>query len=273
MARRVTIIGFVLLLLAVAALVVTYIPKARLRANMAGSQNNLRELALFAAHHAKPDSQRDASKLPTTIPPGTILLPNVAPEERLSWIAAALPLLDQKRNPVAELLPLIDLTKPWAAEPNQRAARKRLPGLLCPENPPTVAPDTPAVTSYVGVGGVGPGAAALPLGAPQAGAFRYDTATPFASISDGLSNTLLFGETRSDVGPWLRGGPATVRGFDAVDGAPALVGGQFGGYFPEGANFALCDGSVRVFTPRTTPQVLLGMATIAGKGFDPLPGE
>ena len=52
-----------------------------------------------------------------------------------------------------------------------------------------------------------------------------------------------------------------------------LVGGQFGGYFPSGANFALCDGSVRTFSVRTTPTVLLGLATINGKETDPLPGE
>ena len=50
-------------------------------------------------------------------------------------------------------------------------------------------------------------------------------------------------------------------------------GGQFGGFFPGGANFALCDGSVRVFTPRTTPGVLLRMATIAGGENEPLPGD
>ena len=57
-----------------------------------------------------------------------------------------------------------------------------------------------------------------------------------------------------------------MRGFDDAPGAKPLIGtgGQFGGYFPSGANFALCDGSVRTFTPQTTPRVLLSMATIAG---------
>jgi len=83
----------------------------------------------------------------------------------------------------------------------------------------------------------------------------------------------LYGETRADVGPWLRGGPSTTRALDGTAGAPLLVGGQFGGYFPTVAQFALCDGSVRAFTTRTEPQVLLNMATIAGKGYDALPGE
>src|SRR5687767_4941100 len=100
MARRVTIIGFVLLILLVAGLLLTYLPKVRLQANMVASQNNLRELAQFAAHHAKPDPNRDASKLPTEIPPGTIVLPGVPPENRLSWVVAVVPLMDQRKNPV-----------------------------------------------------------------------------------------------------------------------------------------------------------------------------
>ena len=165
--------------------------------------------------------------------------------------------------------------RPWGAEPNQRAARTTVPTLLCPENTPQGPPGSPALTCYVGVGGVGANAAALPAGAPKAGAMRYDTPTPFERVTDGLGQTLLLGETRSAVGPWLRGGPATVRGLDDAPGAPALIGagGQFGGYFPGAANFAMCDGSVRVFTGRTDPSVLRALATIAGKGADPVPGD
>src|SRR5687768_16265764 len=108
MARRVTIVGFVLLILLVAGLVLSYLPKVRLQANMEGSKNNLRELALFAAHHTKPESTRDAGKLPTEIPPATINLPGIPPESRLSWVVTLIPLMDQKKNPVVELYPRID---------------------------------------------------------------------------------------------------------------------------------------------------------------------
>ena len=265
MSRRVTIIGFVLLALVVGGLVLTYLPKARLNARMVGSQNNLRELGQFAAHNANPDPKRDASKLPTAIPPGTVVLPAVAPDDRLSWVVAVLPLMDRRKNPVVELLPRIDDRQPWTAEPNQQAGRTRLPALLCPENTPEVLPGGPGITCYVGIGGVGPDAAGLPLGSPRAGAFRYDGPTPFDRVTDGLSQTLLFAETRNEVGPWLRGGSATVRGLDDAPGAQPLVGGQLGGYFPAGANVGFCDGGVRTFSPRTTPSVLLSLATIAGK--------
>ncbi len=264
MSRRVTIIGFVLLALVVGGLILTYLPKARRNANMVGSQNNLRELGLFAAHNANPDPKRDASKLPKEIPAGTIYLADTPPDLRLSWAVGVLPGLDQRKLNAAELLALIDPSKPWLAEPNQTAGAKRLVVLLCPENTPD-APAGAAITCYVGIGGVGPDAAGLPLGSPKAGAFRYDGPTPFDRVTDGLSSTLLFAETRTDVGPWLRGGFATVRGLNDAPDAPPLVGGQFGGYFPSGANMAFCDGGVRTFSPRTTPSVLLSLATIAGK--------
>ena len=242
MARRVTIIGFVLFALGAAVLVLTYIPKIRLNARMAASQNNLRELGLFAAHHVKPDPKRDASKLLGEIPAGTISLPDVPPDARLSWVVGVLPGLDQGKANATELLGRIDQTKPWSAEPNQKAGVARLVVLLCPENTPEVPAGAAAVTCYVGIGGVGPDAAALPPGAPRAGAFRYDGPTPFDRITDGLSQSLLFAETRHDVGPWLRGGSATVRGLNDAPDAPPLVGGQFGGYFSAGVNVAMCDG-------------------------------
>jgi prepilin-type processing-associated H-X9-DG protein len=275
MTRRVTIIGFVLLVIVVAVLLFTVVPQARLKANSEASRNNLRELALFAAHHSKPDltptKNRDVTKLPAQIPAGTIVLLDVPPESRLSWVVGVLPGLDQRRQNTEQLLAKIDQTKPWPAEPNQEAGRTRLVTLLCPENPPEVPAGAPAITCYVGIGGVGTNAASLPIDSPKAGAFRYDSPTPFDRITDGLSNTLLFAETRNEAGPWLRGGVSTIRGLDDAPDALPLIGGQFGGFFPNGANFALCDGSVRLFSPHTTPQVLLGLATIAGKESETVP--
>jgi hypothetical protein len=273
MARRVTFLVSVLLVLLAAGVIITYIPKARLAANFEASKNNLRAIALFAAHHSNPEPKRDASKLPVQIPPGTIYLAEVPADQRLSWVVDVLPGFDQKRQNTETLIATIDRTKPWTAEPNQKAGMTRVVTLLCPANTPEVLADAPGVTCYVGIGGVGADAATLPLGSPRSGAFRYDGPTPFDRITDGLSQTLLFGETRNEVGPWLRGGPSTIRGLIDAPDAPPLVGGQLGGYFQAGVNFALCDGGVRTFSPQTTPRVLLNLATIAGKETDPVPGE
>ena len=271
MARRwVAVIFVVLIALIATGLVITYIQKARLNAHLAASQNNLRQLAIFAAHHSNRDPGLDPTAVPKEIPSGTVPLLKYPPEERLSWIVYTLPGLDQKRQDVIGLLTQINDLEPWLAAQNQEAARTRLLVALCPLNPPRLPADQPALTCYVGIAGVGSDAALLALPplpdrAPaRAGAFRYDAATPFDRIGDGLSQTLLMGETVNDLGPWLRGGPATVRGVeDGKDAKPFIgAGGQFGGYFPNGANFALCDGSVRVLTSRISPDVFLRLATI-----------
>jgi Protein of unknown function (DUF1559) len=270
MSRRIAAAVVLLLVLAVVAILLPLLQRTRLNAALAASQNNLRELSLFAAHHAKPE-QQDGALLLNYVPAATVFLPGVPSENRLSWIAPVLPGLNQKRQDIVSLLAQIDDTQPWTAERNQTAGRTVLFAALCPENAPQVAAGSPALTCYVGIAGLGTDAATLPLlknvpPSPRAGAFRYDAPTPFDRITDGLSETVLMGETADSPGPWLRGGFSTVRGMDDAAGAKPLIGdgGQFGGFFPAGANFALCDGSVRMFTPRTTPSVLLRMATIAG---------
>jgi prepilin-type processing-associated H-X9-DG protein len=271
MSRRWLAAIFVVLISLVAAgLIITYIQKARMNAHLAASQNNLRQLALFAAHDSNRDPSLDPAEIPKEVPAGTVPLAGQPPDNRLSWFVYVLPGLDQRRQDITGLVTQINDHAPWSDARNQEAARVRLLTALCPLNTPQTAPDQPAVTSYVGIAGVGADAASLPLSPlpqrapPKAGAFRYDSATPFDRIGDGLSQTLLMGETAENLGPWLRGGLSTVRGIDNARDARPLIGreGQFGGYFPNGANFALCDGSVRIITPRISPEVFLRMATI-----------
>jgi prepilin-type processing-associated H-X9-DG protein len=259
--------------------ILTYVPKLRRAANEATCTNNLKELSRFTA--APGEIQPDLRpKLPKEIPAGTIVLPGVAPEERLSWFPAILPLLDQRRQDLAPLVAAINPAAPWAAERNQQAAATVLRVALCPAKPPDVGSGRPAPTCYVGIAGLGPDAATLKINLPapappRAGCFRYDSPTPFEAIADGRSQSLLLGERSSDLGPWLRGGPATVRGLNDTPAAPPLLGagGQFGGNHPTGSNWAFADWSVRYFSDRMEPKVLFGLATIAGRETDPLPGD
>lgn len=270
MSRRVAVVIVLLIVAGVTGLLVTYLQRVRLNANVVASRNNLKDLAFFAAHHANPDPNTDPTKLPKEIPAATVVLPAVPPDNRLSWAVHVLPSLDRKKHPVEQVLAQVRVDQPWPDDANQKAARARLAVFLCPENTPQVPPDAPAVTCYVGVAGLGADGATLALPPnvpppPRAGAWRYDAPTPFDRIADGLAQTLLFGETADAPGPWLRGGPSTTRGIDDAPGAKPVIGngGQFGGFFPGGAHFAMCDGSVRVFSPRTTPSVLYKLATIA----------
>jgi hypothetical protein len=274
MARRIGVVFAGLLLFALVGLLLPYVMKMRARADETTCRNNLREMALFAAHHVNPRPGVQPGRFLGEIPAGTVVLAGVPPEGRLSWVVPVLTGLDQRRQNTEQLLSAIDRQAPWSAERNQKAARTKLVTFLCPGNPPEIAADQPAPTNYVGVGGLG---ADTPASADprRVGCFRYDAPTPFDRVTDGLSQTLLFGERSADLGPWLRGGPSTVRGLDDAAGAPAVLGpgGQFGGNHPTGANWGMADGAVRTFTPRVDPKILFAMATIAGGEKDPIPGE
>jgi prepilin-type processing-associated H-X9-DG protein len=70
-------------------------------------------------------------------------------------------------------------------------------------------------------------------------------------------------ETRSGLGPWARGGPSTVRGFDPADVPLHGDGRPFGGH-SSGMNVAMADGSVRFLRATVDPAKLAAAITIAG---------
>ena len=268
-ARRV---GVVVVLLALAAgllLLLPWVVKSRARANEVGSMNNLRELALFAFLPLDRKGAPQPATAVDAIPPGTV--PNAAlpPDSRLSWYVHLMPGLDQKRQQMGPLLDRLDRNVAWNAGPNAAVADTRLVVSICPGQAVSNA------TNYVGVGGLGTDAPTLPLGPPpeakadpRAGCFRYGGPTPLTSITDGTSQTLLFAETVA-AGPWLRGGPGTVRTFDPTAAVAVGPGGAVGGCFPNVAHVTLADGGGRTFTTQTNPKVLYAMSTIAGGGLTP----
>lgn len=292
--------------LAVAAFVglgvaVGWVAKHRANQDRLYCANNLRALGQFADVHARlsPDrplfadekgrpapTREEQEKLrrelagPATVPPGTVPNPALPPDRRLSWVVLLLPALPAGRQDTRDLFAAVDRAAAWDDPKHQALSRAPLELLRCYGKTPSVPFDSPAVTQFVGTGGVGADAPALPWPEPakphpRAGAFRYDAPTPFDAITDGTSGTVLFAETDFALGPWLRGGPATVRTLDAAPAAraPVGVGGQFGGTHPGGGNFAFADYSVRFLSDRTAPEVLHAVFTIAGGASDPVPGE
>ncbi len=277
-------------------LLLTLLQRSRAAQALVYSVNNVRELSQFAllggTEPAGGNFPADPRFKPTplerfrelniaaAIPAGTVARPELPPERRLSWIAPLLPTFNQTRQDTLALSGRLDLTQPWDAGPNRLAAETPVRILVSYAAPPKPTPGEPAVTQFVGVGGVGADAPTLPLGPdnlanPRAGCFRYDGPTPFAAVVDGLSQTVLIGEVSTGLGPWLQGGPATVRTFDAGPGArPAVgVGGQFGGNHLAGGLFGMADHGVRVLTHRTDAHVLANLCTINGGGGELLPGE
>jgi prepilin-type N-terminal cleavage/methylation domain-containing protein/prepilin-type processing-associated H-X9-DG protein len=125
------------------------------------------------------------------------------------------------------------------------------------------------------------------------GALEPDKTTPFAKITDGLSNTILVGELAGKNDVWQQGTMANQKltGFfggqggwaDATSAASKLFGstsdgtispGSCGincsndyglyGFHPGGANVLLADGSVRMLSETTDIHLLVTLVTRAG---------
>src|SRR5262249_21909360 len=111
-------------------------------------------------------------------PTGTIVTP-AAVEDRLSWLASLLPYLQRdeegkplptvregaKRKPTVfeTVTGRLDLAKPWNAPENRDAVDTLIPLFLCPSHPAYSQNEHPAPTHYVGITGLGPDSATLPL--------------------------------------------------------------------------------------------------------------
>lgn len=271
MQRRVGIGLLGLFAVLAVGLLITWLIKGRAAQDRVYCVNNLRELSQFAYLYADAERKKQPAASLAAIPAGTVVNPGLPPDRRMSWVPATFEYLNQHRQPTRDLKGLMSSNLPWDEGSNARLGQKLLFTLICSASPEEVQTARPPVTSYVGLAGVGTDAATLGLGPPippRAGCFRYDAPTPFDLISthDGLAQTLLFGETGTNLGPWLRGGPGTVRGLDDAPTAAALIGsgGQFGGNHPEGAAFAAADGSSKFLTPRVDPAVFRALLTIAG---------
>jgi prepilin-type N-terminal cleavage/methylation domain-containing protein len=223
-------------------------------------QNNLKQLMLAFRNY---QSTHNSDFAPSTgssnssdsqfLPPGCIGR-GKTPEERLSWMVALLPYVEEDN-----LYRQLDLTKGYAG--NFPAVQIEIHTFLCPESMPV----KDALTGYVAMSGIGTDAATQPAGAPGNGFMGYDRLTSLAMIGDkdGLSNTIALMETRFNVGPWARGGPSTLRGFDPAD-LPVIGDGRpFGGH-QQGINAAMADGSIRFLRSSIDPKKLAAAITIDG---------
>lgn len=209
-------------------------------------QNNLRHVAGLSL-----------AVEPATIPAGTVVAPGLTPEKRLSWYVSLLGALGRK-----DVFDKLDRAGGWASAANADARTVTFDKFHCP-----VAardrPLSPGLTSYVGCGGVGPDAPGMPVDRPGAGAFRYDEETPLAAIKDGTSNTLFLLETSDNPGPWLAGGPPTLRPLDPAKRPYLGPGRPFGGLHPNGCTVVFADGSFRFLADSASPDVLELLAGIA----------
>lgn len=275
MRRLINVLVLVLIFLLAGGLVLSAIPKIHAAAARTQCQNNLKEIGLGLHNYCGSCSSFPSATIPNDAVPC---------DKRLSWLVDIVPYMDQ-------LHLLMDRKKAWDAEENRvpkipdydtdrniQGPAKPLGELKlfrCPANPAAPAPDSPGLTDYVGISGVGKNAAEFALGYPGVGFFGCDRKLKIGDIKDGTANTLMVAETNIANGPWTAGGFSTVRGLDPAGGFYLGAGGQFGsghrscrGWFSPTStvitNVVYADGSVRGLTDSVSPSVLEALATIAG---------
>jgi len=242
------IIGIIGVLL---CLLLPAVRKVREPANRTQCANNLKQLTM--AIHNYQSTYSSAKYAGQMCPTGCIGYGST-PEERLSWMVALLPHLEQD-----SLYRQIDLQNGYGG--NLPAVQTSIKTFLCPSA--NVEAMTDAGTHYVAMSGIGLDAATRPAGAPGNGFMGYDRLTSWSMIKDGTSNTIALMETRSGLGPWARGGSSNLRGFDPAD--VPIFGNErpFGGH-PAGINAAMADGSVRFINAGIDPIKLAAAITIDG---------
>ena len=193
-----------------------------------------------------------------TFPPGTVANAVLPPERRLSWLTTLPPFLDEKSPAAPPMQALGDQLDPalaWDEGANAAVAHSAVPLFRCPGDGAHDPRTTPGLTDYVGLAGVGRGAADLKRDDSLAGVFGYDRAVAPKELTAGTTRTLTVTETTRDNGPWTAGGPPTVRGLDPADGSYIGPGRPFGGLHPGGLNVLWADGSVDFMEEGISPKL------------------
>ncbi len=262
----------IILLALLACFLIPAIETLRRAALRVSCQNNLKQLGIAVSAYYNAEGH---------FPSGTMPNPGLPPNERFSLFLAV--------HPYTEASPLysqLAKTEAWNSPKNAGVLSDgSLYGRLyyCPEwmnqygreRRATTATGHLSITNYIGVAGIGADAATRPTDTPGIGMFGYDRTLKSDQVKDGLANTMMLIETGHEVGPWLRGGPSTVRGIDPGVGPLVGDGLPFGGtHFREksffrgtvaaGFHIVLADGSVRYLKGELAPVVLASLATIAG---------
>lgn len=194
-------------------------------------------------------------------PAGTIPNDALKPTQRLSWEAAILAYLSEggatgKKTSKKEEKSTggIDFKEAWDA-PANAGMRRNVLTYLCPTFAHELSPGQVGLTTYVGIAGVGDDAATLPRDDAKAGFFGYDRRLRAADISARLDATMSVIETMRENGPWLAGGPPTVRGVSPEEGVYIGKEAAFGGLHRQGANVLWADGSVHIVTEKVDPDL------------------
>jgi hypothetical protein len=198
-----------------------------------------------------------------------------APNQRISWMAELLPLMEGSAYQRLEL----DPKKSWNEGANLTAAVTAVPHFLSVDDPPGSYPPASwrsempgvraevAATHFVGVAGLGLDAAGFQPGDPavlkKLGVFGYDRETKLTDITDGPDRTIAVIQVPPTYRTsWLAGGGSTVRGVDETAGIEPFVCTSYKG--EPGTFVIMADAKVRFLKASTPKETFLALCTIAG---------
>lgn len=191
---------------------------------------------------------------------------NRPPQAGFSWLAQ----LELQQSPNT---PAPHPSTEWSDPVNDAFVRRQIPDFLNSDVSEVVGSDRRPVTHFVGMTGVGPDAAELPLVDPRAGMFGYNRRVTQDDLVDGAANTWMVAGVSQQLGSWAAAGNSTLRGLTQepyVNGPDGLGTGQ-----ADSMLILLADGSVKTVSRNIEPGLLRRMAAIGdGLPLDlSVPGE
>ena len=200
-------------------------------------------------------------------PPGVVdsgrTISNGKTGYHFGWLVQLLPFLDHK-NVYNDL----NFRQTVYSPANLTARSRAISAYLCPSDPEGAATlaDGAAPTSYFGCHND----VEAPIAATNNGVLFLNSSVRTEDIEDGASQTILLGEAKIESASlgWASGTRSSLRNTGTPINAPPvaastaprdLVGG-FSSHHGGGANFAFCDGSVRMLTNSIAPATLKALA-------------
>lgn len=242
------------------------------QADLASTHSRLHELAAATQKYLADKGHFPQGALPRS--PSAERVLDWRPDQRLSWAVDLLPYLgagDYKDLP-------INRDRSWDEQPNLRFAQVLIPHYLAFDSGSkslqyVVYPGMSmplAATQYVGMAGVGFGAAEYtakdPATAKKRGIFGYDRVTKPDDVKDGLDQTIALIQVPPDHhSPWMAGGGSTVRGVSDDPKDNPLRPFVCTTYKGQPGTFAImADGKVRFLSAKMAPNVFRALCTIAG---------
>jgi prepilin-type processing-associated H-X9-DG protein len=155
-----------------------------------------------------------------------------------SWRVLILPFLDQE-----PLYREYDLSEPWDGPNNSRLLDRMPPVYSCPSR---AGPSGSTNTSYV-----------APFG--EHCIFRGSEPVKFSAVLDGLSNTLMVGESAGANIPWMKPEDVDIAAHPSLGDSAGFSSDHSGG-----VHFLMGDGAVRFIALTIAPQTYQALLTRDG---------